>query len=548
MKKYFQKIFAQCRQYRKQFALLLFSMVILLITNYFLPFLSRDLIDNGFLQKDVHRIVYYVGLILLLHLVSSAVTILKNRSSMRIFLNIRTALEKDAFRHLLNVRMDYFQTENATSAFQTIQEDITQISSLFSADTVGALTAVFSAVGGGIALFIIDWRLGAAVVGFTPVIILCTHFFSRRYRELIRRTITARKQYSNWFGEAISGVRDIRLFGLQAQKSAEMETQVTELKKLQYQARMTASYNGQLQSILTEVLKAGVYVLAALILTKGSLTVGSIIAFQSYMMMVANSETIVLQLFFGLFALFPNIRRYYDFMDEPEEDGSDLIPSAQVDALDFRDVSFAYDSHKDILNHVDLSFPCRSKIALVGENGAGKTTFLNLMLRLLEPQDGAIRLNGEDVSSYQLDEYRKLFSVVSQDVFLFHNSIRYNICLEKDVPEDLLDLVIRRVHLDGVIRQYGMDYVVGENGAKLSGGQKQKIALARAIIQQRPILLFDEATSNLDKNSIRNFIALFDDLIKETTVFCVTHSDEIASLFDYRLEISNGSASLRQNR
>lgn len=510
--------------------------------NYVLPFFSRELIDNGFIKAEQSCIIRSALIILALNTAVAVINILMRKQSLIMSLGVKAKLQKDVFQHLLKIRISYFNEINPTSTFNCIEEDVNNISSIVSHSTISAITAIFSAVGGGIALFMIDWHLGLTVVLFTPFNIIFSEVYANKNNELISNAIRIKRKYSNWYGEALNGVREIRLFGLQKQKTDEMNEQVDKLNDLMRKSNMVLTCNTQIQQIITEVLKALIYILAGWFMVRSGLSVGSVVAFQAYMLMVSGSEAMIIGLFFSVFSLMPHIKRYYDFIDEPEERSACEHIDFTDGAIEFRNVDFAYDElGKKVFSNVNISLEHGSKTVIVGENGAGKTTFLNLLLSFLEPVSGDILVNGKCVFDIDLDEYRNLFSVVSQDIFLFHDTLKNNICLGKNISQDKLDEIIRDVNLEGVIDKYGLDYKITNNGSNLSGGQKQKIALARALVMERPVLLFDEATANLDRMSIRSFIELFKSRLKDTTVICVSHSDEIIDSFNSRMIFSDGS-------
>jgi len=156
---------------------------------------------------------------------------------------------------------------------------------------------------------------------------------------------------------------------------------------------------------------------------------------------------------------------------------------------------------------------------------------------LISPDKGTITYCGKDINCYDIIEYRKLFGVVSQDIFLFNTNIKENICLDVDYDDAELTRILKLVNLDSLIDERGFDYVVGEKGSMLSGGQKQKIAIARSLLKKRPIMILDEATSNLDNETIGLLGNLFENELKNTTVICVTHTDSVAKLFDKKIII-----------
>ena len=545
-KNYLIKILHLFSDHRSAVILILIYMFLLLGISCCLPFFSKALIDEGFLKGDKDRIVFYALCVLGFNTAGAVINILKRKQALRMSLGVRAKMQQDVFRHLLRVKISYFIDKNATSTFHCMEEDIAQIAALFNDSTLSALTSFFSAVGGGIALFLIDWHLGIAVILFTPLMLIISGVLALKCNALVKQTLKLRRRYSSWFGEAVSGIRDIRLFGLQHAKEKEMAEQIQALNSVNRKCSMLMTCNTQIQTILTEVLKALIYLLAAYYMIKSHLTVGSVIAFQSYMLMVSASEAMIIGLFYTFYTAMPHIRRYYDFFDEPAEKNTGAHITFREGDIEFRNVGFSYEPGSDILCDISLKLPNGSKTVIVGDNGAGKTTCLNLLLSLLEPVRGDILVNGKKISEVNPEEYRQLFSVVSQDVFLFHDTLRNNLCLGRDISQETLDAVIRDVNLEDVAEQYGMDYMIEQNGANLSGGQKQKIALARALIMDRPVLVFDEATANLDKISIRSFINLFDSRLKHTTVICVSHSDEIIDSFDNRLIFSNGSITAEQ--
>ena len=203
-------------------------------------------------------------------------------------------------------------------------------------------------------------------------------------------------------------------------------------------------------------------------------------------------------------------------------------------------VFFAYDKDKYILKNVSILFAKGSKTAIIGRNGSGKTTIINLITRMYEPVSGKILLGTENISKLSLPEYRNLVSVVSQQIYLFNDTIRNNICLYKRMDDDMIEASCKNSGLEDFIKEVSLDYVVGQNGAMLSGGQKQKIALARALVHDNPIVIFDEATSNTDAYSEQQINELLDTKLKEKTVIVITHKKEILDKVDQLVVLKDG--------
>ena len=193
-----------------------------------------------------------------------------------------------------------------------------------------------------------------------------------------------------------------------------------------------------------------------------------------------------------------------------------------------------------VFSDFNLSVDKGEFVSIVGSNGSGKTTIINLLTRMYEPTSGKIMLGTEDISELQLPEYRNMVSAVSQQIYLFNDTIRNNICLYKQVDDVIVEEACKDSGLEDFIKEVSLDYVVGQNGAMLSGGQKQKIALARALIHDKPIVIFDEATSNTDAYSEQQINGLLDTKLKEKTVIVITHKKEILNKVDQIVVLKEG--------
>ena len=220
------------------------------------------------------------------------------------------------------------------------------------------------------------------------------------------------------------------------------------------------------------------------------------------------------------------------------EMGGKTLP--QFGDIELKNISFAYEEGKPILDGVSVIFTKGSKTAIIGRNGSGKTTIINLLTRLYEPENGQILLNGTNIADMSLQAYREMVSIVSQQIYLFNDSIRNNICLYKQVSDAMLKIACRDSGLEDFIKEVSLDYVVGQNGAMLSGGQKQKIALARALIHDKPIIIFDEATSNTDAYSEQQINALLHTGLRDKTVIVITHKKEVLSEVDQIVVLDDG--------
>lgn len=271
------------------------------------------------------------------------------------------------------------------------------------------------------------------------------------------------------------------------------------------------------------------------------LTVGSVFAFITYSSYVTGPITAILNIGYLLSGIIPSTKRFYEFMDLKEESDHGALAEAAYGDLELENITFSYETEKPLLKDVNMKFPKGSKTALIGRNGSVKSTIINLLTRLYDPADGRILLNGTDIFKISLQEYRSMVSIVSQQIYLFNDTIKNNICLYKTVSDEEVEIACRDSGLDDFLKEVSLDYMVGQNGSMLSGGQKQKIALARALIHDRPIILFDEVTSNTDVYSEHQINGLLHTRLKDKTVVIITHRQEILSKVDQVIILKHGT-------
>ena len=240
----------------------------------------------------------------------------------------------------------------------------------------------------------------------------------------------------------------------------------------------------------------------------------------------------ILNIKYLLSGIIPSTKRYYDFLSEPEESSADGKELPVWDEVIFDKVTFSYDEKTPAVEDINLCILKGHKIAFVGKNGCGKSTLIELLLRLRKPQVGIIKIGDVDIEELSLIKYRELFSVVSQDVYLFNDTIRNNIRLYKEVDDEIIYKACEDSGLAEFIKEVSLDYNVGANGAMLSGGQKQKVALARALVLDRPIFILDEATSNADVSSELQTNSLLRTRLKKKTIIVISHRESVLKEMD----------------
>ena len=525
--------------YRRKIVLILLIFMLITGISMVLPFVTELLIDNGFQRKNYSNIVKYSLAFFALYLIFSLLSIWKESIRLKIYNGFNRDLRKRAINHLMKIRMDYFVNNNPANIYQFLEEDIASISSIAGEEVFSVLSSLFITVGGSISLVTISWKLSMLLIAYLPLKYIVTRKLAIRNMVFTKEYIDCSKEYSHWFGDFVNGIKVIKYYCMCSQKEDQFKKQQETIIEKSYKRTLLATVNEETQTMLIQGLMTAIYILAGILLVGTEISLGGIIAFETYSLMVITPVSDAFNIVFNISSLMPSIIRFYDFIDYPENEDGAVEDCSNFD-LTMTDLSFSYGEGKNVIDELNIDIKEGEKIAIIGSNGIGKTTLVNLIMRTYSPTNGKIELGHININSFNLDFYYKSISVVSQDIFLFNDSIKNNICLMKKIDEKNFDSLIKKVGLDRDIYEKGEDFIVGENGALLSGGQKQKIALARALIRNSKILILDEATSSLDSDTICAIKNLVSKELEGVTIICITHEPRILSAFERVIQLEDG--------
>lgn len=527
-------------KYKKTIVVIVGCLLVSTGLNLCVPLISRRIMDDGFIGGNKKLLIELVLVSMVIYTINSLIDLIKEKKRVDISAKIQYFLSEQSFSHLMKLRVNYFNNTNYAETLNNINMDINQMTSVADSSVFFVITQAFSMTGGIIGLFIIDFRMTILVLLFIPIKCVVMKYFAKKQKQIMDEFIKKNQKYAKWFGDTVGGVREVKLFNILDRKHEEFDQNQKDIIEKQKQMNMLGQWNTITDSLMVQFLSTLLYILGANLVFDLQLSVGSVFAFITYSSYVTGPISAILNIGYLLSGIIPSTKRYYAFMDLEEETDNGETAALCPDDLKLQQVSFAYEKEKYVLKDVDILFAKVSKTAIIGRNGSGKTTIINLLTRMYEPTSGKIMLGTEDISELPLPEYRNMVSVVSQQIYLFNDTIRNNICLYKRVDDVIVEEACKDSGLEDFIKEVSLDYVVGQNGAMLSGGQKQKIALARALIHDKPIVIFDEATSNTDAYSEQQINGLLDTKLKEKTVIVITHKKEILNKVDQIVVLKEG--------
>ena len=515
--------------------LILFSAAIGVIP----PFLLREVLDTA-IQVDASTDQATVDLTLLFWLVAGMVaipvvsgvvgvytTLLSNLVGQAVMHDLRTSV----YRHLQRLSLAFFTRTRTGEVQSRIANDIGGIENVVTSTATSVLSNVTTVLATVIAMLLLDWRLAAFALALLPLFVWLTKRVGEQRKKVTAERQASLADVSSIVQESlsVSGILLGKTMGRAGDLAERFQTESERLAGLEVRSRMTGRWMMAAIQTTFAVMPALVYLFAGWTISRGSgaITIGTLVAF----------TTLQTRLFFPIgsllgvqievqssLALFDRI---FEYLDQPVDivEGTRTIERPRGDVA-FEDVWFGYEADAWTLEDVDFTVPAGTKTALVGETGSGKTTCAYLVARLYDATKGAVLIDGIDVRELTFPSLTEAVGVVSQETYLFHASVRENLRFAKpDATDEEIEEAARAAQIHELIATLpeGYETVVGERGYRFSGGEKQRIAIARTILRNPPILVLDEATSALDTQTERAVQRALERLAEGRTVIAIAH-------------------------
>lgn len=538
------RMFPYLKQFKIHFLSLIFCFAITAVSTFAQPLVMRKITDDGFVQKDLNVIIYFALFFLLLCSLVYVFDLLQNRIFVGIHNKLADTMYNKAFSKLLRLPISYYGDSNSNEIIHKLSTDIGYLTMFAGPPLLASITSVLHIIGGLLGLSLIDWRLTILIAFMIPIKLVVVNKFSNLKSKSIQRVIESNRFLNFWLGDIINGIKEIKLWNLFRNKSLEFKTHHRETLKNYKKDSMLDQYNTLAELLIETFITCGIYIACGFYIVRNQFTIGSAFAFIAYSGYVIGPISVFLNLKYLFAKIHPSAKRFFDFIDLKEEQykSERNILYDRTLSIKFSDICFSYEPGKPVLNNLNLTINAGEKIGIVGANGSGKTTLINLLLGFYIPLSGSITINGRVVQDIGVNNLRKICAVVSQDPYLFQTTVLKNINLVGDKD---MDQVIVACHYSGTEEfikslPQGYDQQIGKNGTRLSGGERQKLALARAIVKQADIIILDEATSSCDLGSDIYIQKMMEENFRDKTVIFITHKYRELKNMDKVYELSGG--------
>jgi len=425
--------------------------------------------------------------------------------------------------------------------------DIEQLRSAFSEYFADFFRQIFNLLAFVLVLLVIDWRMAIGSVVIIPLVVWPVSNLGRRIRRSAEKSRSRLADISQILQETISGNRVVKAFGMEGFEIRKFRDAARGLLRENMRLVRAFAVTSPLMDVLGAVVIAGVLFFARDEIKVGRMTIGSFGVF-IFALFKAYEPLKRLGNIYQLFLQAAGVSsEVFKFIDLPEEvldtPGAKALPRFSR-SIEFDEATFSYESGPLILRGINLKVPMGTVVAIVGSSGAGKTTLVNLLPRFYTATSGAVRIDGFDLREVTLRSLREQMAIVTQETILFNDTIWNNLCYGRpNMPEEKVIAAAKAALAQDFISQLPQGYqtVIGDRGQRLSGGQRQRLAIARALLKDAPILILDEATSELDSESEMLVQSALNNLMVGRTVFVIAHRLSTIRRADVIAVLDNGT-------
>ena len=545
-----KRIFSYLKPYGKQLVLVLICIAASSFLSLLPSILTGKIIDEGLINRDLKALIFFIVLSLAVTFLANLIGVAESYINTWIAQHITYDMRNQMYAHLQKMSQRFYTTNNQGDIVTRMTSDIDGVQTVIANTFTSILSNVITLVIAAIAMFQKNWILALVGIIIVPLFTLPTRKAGKTRWSLTNESQAANDQINGILNEtlSVSGQLLVKLFGKEKREYDRYEQINRKMIRLNIRERMAGRWFLVVLTTFTSIGPMLIYLVGGILMIRydHNLTVGDItvmVALLGKMYMPVNSLLNIQVEWIRSMSLFTRIFNYFDIPPEIESAPDAVTPEMVIGNVEFSHVSFAYEEPKRILKDISFRLEAGKSIAIVGPSGSGKSTIINLIPRLYDVSEGAVTFDGIDVRKLDLQFLRSQVGVVSQETYLFNGTIRENLLYAKEdaSEEEMIEALQKANIYDFVAKQeLGLDTQVGNRGLKLSGGEKQRISIARILLKNPTIFIFDEATSALDSISEQKIQEAIDPIIESKTSILIAHRLSTILAADEILVVKDG--------
>ncbi len=546
-----KRLFANyVRKHHSKLIISIFCMIVVAGATALNAWMMQPVLDEIFINKNKTLIVFIPIAVITIAIFKGIASYIQSIFMSFIGYRLVADIQNQMFRAAIRCDLSFHNEINSGTMVSRFIADVGALSRGVHNVIINIIKDSFTFVFLIGVMFYHDTKLAFLALFVFPVAIYPIRRIGKRLRKISKSTQVGFGMLTSKLSESFSAIKTIKAFGSENFESKRIDKEIINIFNLTYKSTKVNSIARPLMEIISGCAIGAIIFIGGSQVIQGQTTPGTFFSFLTALLMAYQPVKSLASLNATLQIAMASAERVFEILDkkplmkETKHPKDNMIDLKEKNNINISKISFKYpNSTKLILKNINLEIYNGERVALVGYSGAGKTTLLNLLPRFFDPYKGKIEIGGIDVKNLSFNFIRNYFSLVSQDIVLFDETIKYNICYgsSKYSKADLQN-ACKKSHCTEFIKKFpkGFNEIIGENGSKLSGGQKQRVAIARAFIRNSPFLLLDEATSSLDSRSEKKIQDSLDKLISSKTALIIAHRLSTVIDADRIVIINNG--------
>ncbi|MBR4435204.1 MAG: ABC transporter ATP-binding protein [Clostridia bacterium] len=545
-----KRILSYLKPYWKQMVLVLVLIAVSSVLGLLPSVLTGKIIDDGLIGRNLKLLIILIlvslGVTLGSNLIKVGESYLNNWIAQHISFDMRNKM----YRHIQKMSQRFFTSSNQGDIITRMTSDISGVERVVTNTFTSILSNTITLIAAVIIMFRQNPILALVGMLIIPLFVIPTRMAGKTRWKLTRDSQECSDEMNGILNEtlSVSGQLLVKLFGKEDQEYQKYEGVNRKMIRINLKESMAGRWFMVVITTFSSIGPMLLYLVGGIMMMKydSKLTVGDIsvlVALLGRMYGPVNSLLNIQVEWIRSMALFTRIFEYYDMPIEIEQPENPVIPASDTGSVEFKNVDFSYDSERQILKNINFKLESGHSVAIVGPSGSGKSTIINLIPRLYDVLGGEVLFDGVDVREQDLEHLRSNIGIVSQETYLFNGTIRDNLLYAKPdaTDEELIEACKKANIYDFIEKQeLGLGSIVGNRGLKLSGGEKQRISIARVLLKNPALLIFDEATSALDSISEQKIQDAIDPIIKERTSILIAHRLSTILAADEILVVKDG--------
>ena len=526
----YKKVLSYISEFWGRFIISIIAMLVAAATEPAFARIIKNLIDNGFINQQRSAIIFTPIIIMLIFLVRAIASFINDYMTTWLSGSVVEKMRRITFSKILHLPVEYYDENSSGRMISRILFDVTQITDAgFNIITVTFKDGVTVIALLGLLMYT-DWQLTLFCIFTLPFVLILIRRLSKKLRNLTTKNQQQYGEMTQIISESINGQKVVKLYKGIDYEMERFEQKIKAIKTNNVKQAATGSLNSGISQFLVACALSLILYFAAAKAKTNHFSAGDFVSFLTAMIMIFAPMKRITSVTQSLQKGITAAHSVFDFLDNPEEvnEGTKILNGLRKN-ISFKSVILKYKTlEKNAVDNVSFEIGVGQTVALVGSSGSGKTTIAHLLPRFYNISAGEILIDGVNVVDIEINSLRENIALVSQDVFLFNDTILKNISYGISNDNINYEQIINAAKLSNALEfinqlPKGFDTVIGENGTKLSGGQKQRIAIARAILKDAPILILDEATSALDNISEKLVQDALEKLMKKKTTLVIAH-------------------------